>query len=78
MAEAPQLQMRGLETRSTTRFNGRAPDSSLMCMDSIFIWIRMYTLQILRTVTQSLSKNTQGTDQHQTESSRMYMTSRRV
>ena len=44
MALAPRLQMRGLETLwlSTTRRNGRGPDSSLKRF-SIFVWTRVYT-----------------------------------
>ena len=44
MVLAPRLQMRGLETISTTRRNGRGPDSSLKRL-SIFVWTRVYTLE---------------------------------
>ena len=42
--------MRGLETISTTRRNGRGPDSSLKRL-WVFVWIHVYTVAALWTVT---------------------------
>ena len=42
--------MRGLETISTTRRNGRGPDSSLKRL-WVFVWIRVYTVAALWIVT---------------------------
>ena len=49
-ALAPRLQMCGLETISTTRQNGRGPDSSLKRL-WVFVWIHVYTVAALWTVT---------------------------
>ena len=51
IALAPRLQMRGLETISTTRRNGRGPDGSLKRL-WVFVWIHAYTVVALWTVTQ--------------------------
>ena len=51
IALAPRLQMRGLETVSTTRRNGRGPDSSLK-RQWVFVWIHVHTVAALWTVTQ--------------------------
>ena len=48
---APRLQMRGLETISTTRRNGRGPDSSPKRL-WVFVWIHVYTVAALWAVTQ--------------------------
>ena len=50
IALAPRLQMRGLETVSTTRRNGRGPDSSLK-RQWVFVWIHVHTVAALWTVT---------------------------
>ena len=42
--------MRGFETISTTRWNGRGPDSSLERL-WVFVWIHVYTVAALWTVT---------------------------
>ena len=47
------LQMGSLKTISTTRWNGQGPDSSLKRL-WVFIWIHVYTVAALWTVTQSL------------------------
>ena len=46
------LQMRGLETISTTRRNGQGPDSSLK-RRWVFVWIHVCTVAASWTVTQS-------------------------
>ena len=43
------FQMRGLETISAPRRNGRGPDSSLKTQ-RIFVWIHVYSVTSLRTV----------------------------
>ena len=52
IALAPRLQMRSLETISTTRRNGRGPDSSLK-RQWVFVWTHVYMVAALWTVTQA-------------------------